>query len=224
MAPFGLPPHNGQLTHLIYSDRANVRQVRVVGDFNDWSAPGVKMIPSATGEGWTLDLPLAAGVYRYVYLPNGATVPCGKAFDSQVKVIVIAPDDYSLFPAKKGDGMITQSGVAHEDTPKFVKRLNARTYSLRLRTRKDDVLAEAVSVWSPGKDQKNYPMRLVGSDPLFDYYEVKIVVAPRARFSYRFLLDDGDGIQTYDQNGLNPGVLGNDPFVIGPDDYLVRPD
>jgi hypothetical protein len=197
--------------------------VRVIGDFNDWSAPGNKLTPSLNGEGWTMDLALAPGVYRYVFLPNGQTVPVGAEFEKRVNVLVIPPSEYKTLPAKKGDGVISASAVMHTCDAHYVRRLNLRTYALRLRTRKGDVADEIVAVWSEGGEQKNYPMKFLDADPLFDYFEVKVVVDPAQPFNYRFLLDDGAGVRAYDQTGLGKGVLGAKPFTITPNQFKVLP-
>jgi hypothetical protein len=213
-----------QTAHLRFPDRAEVRVVRVIGDFNSWNAPGQKLSPSLTGEGWTMDLSLNPGVYRYVFLPNGATVPLGKEFERQVNVVVIPPAEFARLPEKKGDGIISAAGVAHTVDRKYVSRLNVRTYALRIRTRKNDVADEVVAVHPDGSEQKNYPMRLIGTDPLFDYYEAKVVVPPDVPFSYLFFLDDGDGVRAVDRDGLQKGVLSEKPFRILPRDFKVPPN
>ena len=50
--------------------RPNVRQVNVVGDFNQWCRTSIPM--RAMGEGWwALDLQLASGDYRFRYFAEG---------------------------------------------------------------------------------------------------------------------------------------------------------
>jgi len=199
--------------------------MRVTGDFNDWSAPGSDMMRSLSGDGWTMDLTLNPGVYRYVFVQKGEAVPTGEEFRKQVQVIVLPPADFKLLPAVKGDGLITESGIQHHGDSHDLKRINLRTYEVTLRTRKDDVLSEAIAVWSEGgKEQKNYPLKFVDSDPLFDYYQVKVVVDPTATFYYRFLLDDGTGTRAYDKAGLSKGIIGGDPFAVRPNQLKIPPD
>lgn len=212
-----------QAFHLTYPSYANVRRMRVTGDFNGWSAPGDSMVRSSDGTAWTYDLALGPGVYRYVLLENSSTVPTGEAFSKQVKVILVEPADYKLFPAVRGDGLITPSGVSHSANSKTVRRLNQLSYLLVLRTRKDDVLSAAVAAWNVGGEQKNYPMKPSAADPLFDYYQARIVVNPSKPFQYRFLLDDGHGIRAFDRSGLSPGVIGGDPFEVQPNAYKILP-
>ena len=46
------------------------RRVALAGDFNDWDAARVQMRREASGL-WTVDVPLASGRYRYVFVVDG---------------------------------------------------------------------------------------------------------------------------------------------------------
>ena len=49
---------------------AKAKEVRVAGDFNDWSDKGTPLSPDGEGR-WRVDLPLAPGKYQYRLLVDG---------------------------------------------------------------------------------------------------------------------------------------------------------
>lgn len=209
-----------QQVHLKYEPPGRPAKVTVVGDFNHWDAPGMKVKPSGDGLSWVVDLDLEPGAYRYVWIENGQTVPTGEAFKKAVQMLVITPADYAKFPGVQGDGIITASALRHFPDARDTKRLKDRTFQLSFRTRHDDVQSVAVSVTQPGSETKVYPMALASSDPVYDLYQVKVVVDPDRLFQYRFLLNDGRGSRAFDTRGLSPGTIGaGDPFSQDPRSY-----
>src|SRR5579862_3825670 len=98
---------------LRYEPQDRPAKVTVVGDFNHWDAPGIKLKQSPNSLGWTLDLKLEPGAYRYVCLENGQTVPTGDDFKKAVQTLVITPPDYARYPGVQGDGIITASALRH---------------------------------------------------------------------------------------------------------------
>ena len=202
-----------ETTRIIYDAPDHPKKVAVVGDFNRWDAPGIKMQPILNGYRWKLDLNLEAGAYRYICLENGATIPTGTARDGALKWLIVTPKGYADRPAEMDDGVITESGLGHFPDSRDTWRLSDRTIEIGFRTRHNDVRTISIAVSQPEAEQKDYPMVRGEADPVFDWFTVKIVVNPDKPFLYRFLLDDGAGTRAYDTAGLSPGTIGGgDPF------------
>jgi hypothetical protein len=202
-----------QMTRIVYDAPDHPLKVAVVGDFNSWDAPGIRMTPIENGYRWKLDLNLEPGSYRYTCLENGAAPPTGAARDAAVKWLLVTPKGYANHPAALDDGIITESGLGHYPDPRDTWRLSERTIEIGFRTRHDDVRTVSIAVSQPEAEQKDYPMVRAEADPVFDWFTVKIVVNPDKPFLYRFLLDDGAGPRAYDTGGLSGGLIGGgDPF------------
>ncbi|HWD41143.1 MAG TPA: alpha amylase N-terminal ig-like domain-containing protein [Fimbriimonas sp.] len=206
-----------ETVHLVYKTAEAPKAVYAVGDFNDWKTPGLPL--RQEGGSWKLDLKVDPGVYKYVFLAEGQSLPKGDELKKAEQLLAIPPPDYAKHVAEKGDGIITQSGVRHRPDAHDTSRFKTRAFDLTLRTRRDDVESVSVMAWNEGEAQKIYPMALKESDPLFDYYRVKIVVQPDQPFLYRFLLNDGRGSRAYDASGLSQGLIGGDPFKQSPFSY-----
>jgi len=190
--------------------------VYVVGDFDDWKAPGEKLVLGSDGQTWQTTLKLDPGVYRYVYLENDQKLPDPDALKDSEHFLTITPPEYKKSPGDLDDGQITASAIRHRPLLD-VTRVNERTFQVAIRVRKDDVRSVTVTVSQPDHDQKNYSMVKSASNPLFDEFSQKIVVVPSLDFDYRFLLNDGAGPRAFDTRGLSGGVIGGgDAFHLTP--------
>lgn len=209
-------------TKIVYDAVDRPAKVQVVGDFNHWDPPGIKMASNSDRIEWKLDLKLEPGAYRYVCLENGQAVPTGDAFEKAVKWLILTPPDYAKQPGELDDGLITASALAHWPDGRSTTRLNERTFLLMFRTRHNDVRSVSVAVSQPGSEEKIYPLVLAGGDPVYDRFQVKIVINPDKAFLYRFVLNDGRGIRVFDTAGLSEGVIGGgDPFRQDPHAYPI---
>jgi hypothetical protein len=200
-------------SRILYDALDHPSKVAVVGDFNGWDAPGIKMQPILNGYRWKADVDVPPGAYRYVVLENGTTVPMGAARAAAMKWLVVEPTDYSKHPAEIGDGVITESGLGHFPDSRDTWRLSDKVFQVGFRTRHQDVMNVSIAVSQPGAEQKDYAMVYSEQDPVYDWFMVKVVLNPSKPFLYRFILDDGNGPRAFDTAGLAPGTIGGgDPF------------
>lgn len=207
---------------ITYDSGIRAGKVVVLGDFNHWDPPGLKMNATSNGFEWNLDLKLEPGAYRYVCIEDGRTIPTGDAYNKALKWLILPPADYANKPGELDDGIITASGLAHWPDGRSTSRINDRTFELTFRTRHNDVRSVSAAVSQPGSEEKVYPMVLSGGDPVFDQFKVKIVINPDKAFLYRFMVNDGRGSRAFDTAGLSDGVIGGgDPFRQDPHAYPV---
>ena len=52
---------------------ATARRVSVVGDFNEWNAARARMTRGATGDLWSVTIPIAPGRHTYGFMVNDST-------------------------------------------------------------------------------------------------------------------------------------------------------
>jgi hypothetical protein len=55
------------VVRFVYENKA-AENVRIVGDFNNWSRSGMSMKRVQGTDYWTVEIPLEEGIYRYVFL------------------------------------------------------------------------------------------------------------------------------------------------------------
>jgi 1,4-alpha-glucan branching enzyme len=55
----------------VYENGA-AKNVRIVGDFNNWSRRGMSMKRVLGTDYWTVEIPLEEGIYKYVFLVDNS--------------------------------------------------------------------------------------------------------------------------------------------------------
>ena len=209
---------------LSYIAVGSPKTITVAGSFNNWSKQASPLTQQRDRIHWSATLQLAPGIYTYKFVINDTrwlTPPdAPRVNDGSGNingVLTVAPPDYEKLPAKRGDGLITASGVIHHvsgDTPaspvrsvRYIERVDRGQLFLTLRTRRDDVQSCQLLL-AEGVAPRRQPMAQYAADTLFDYWGVHIEVPAGARqLKYAFLLRDGDQDRLYDSGQMlwDPG-------------------
>lgn len=51
-----------------------VKEVRLIGSFNNWQTPGIAMIPDERGQSWAVSIPLKSGHHEYAFVADGKSI------------------------------------------------------------------------------------------------------------------------------------------------------
>jgi cyclomaltodextrinase len=183
------------------------RTVGVAGSFNGWNATANPLLPGTDRVTWSATLTLSPGVYTYKFVVNGSRwladskAPVQDDGSGNINsVLVVKPGDYERFPGIVGDDRITLSAVRHDETGRYVQRMDTGHLALMLRTRHDDVRSCRLLLPSAaGSSPQKIAMTRGESDPLFDYWRGTVALpAGTTTLRYAFLLDDGATPELYD--------------------------
>jgi glycosidase len=211
-----------------YTPKSPVRSVNLAGQFNGWSATATPM--RLNGDSWTVTLPLTPGVYQYKFVLNGGdwiVDPSAPSMDdgngNRNSVLTVVPEEYANTPGMVGDAVITRSGIKHEISAAYVKRLDRARFSLVLRTRKDDV--QSCSILQPGVAGE-IPMVRYASDPLYDYWHGTVAAPTTGSLRYAFAIRDGRKRVIFDTGGFKDGAAAPRWVVLDPARFpaLITPE
>lgn len=198
----------------VYQADGKLKSVSLVGSFNKWDKSANPMKVDVDGLTWRLALPLDVGRYVYKFVLFGAGgdetwIPdphepldeTDQANDNSLLLVKSVAD----VPANPNDGKTDVAALSH---PHGVQDINydARVLALSLRARTNDLR----HIWLRSAGRK-YPMKLVRRESFYSYYEVKLPWNRAHDLSYDFELQDGNRIETYGADGLNPKSR---PFTI----------
>lgn len=157
-----------------FSDGAAHESVVVVGGFNEWDRARNPLTPDAERKVWTGTFRIPIGAYPYLFCvdnrswvrdPAAPTRPDGNG--NVNSLLIVAPEDYDIRPARPGDGHVTASALRHRPDARDTIRYDRETVGVRVRTRKDDVAR--VTVRSGGRTSEG---ERLGGDELHDEWWV----------------------------------------------------
>ncbi|MBN8691121.1 MAG: alpha amylase N-terminal ig-like domain-containing protein [Armatimonadetes bacterium] len=205
-ALLGVFAGSDQVAHRFeFTTTEDLKAVSVAGEFNNWNKDANPMTKAAGTKNWSATVNLSPGSYQYKFVLNGERwVTDPKAFrnvddgnGNTNSLLLIVPEDYTKYPAKIGDGLITPSAVTHiQEVPNLNFDQGKLTVTLTART--GDVQSLQVDLGG-----KLIPMRKIGSNDLRETYRATLPWDRKSNLNYFFVLTDGSKTSYFGPKGLS---------------------
>ncbi len=199
-----------------YTSSSSAKTVDVAGTFNSWNQTANPLQLQSDHKTWSTSISLKPGVYQFKFVVDGIwyTAPGYPTIDDgngdTNSVLYVFPSNYSKYPGKLGDGIITPSAVLSEPNAPWVTRYTRNQFELTIRTRANDV--EKVSLLIP--KHSDIEMTLQNRTPVYDTWIARAEVPSTSTMKYAFLLNDGSNPQYYDLSGMHAAIGSPDWFTI----------
>jgi len=208
--------------------------VFLAGTFNGWSTDATPMHLEAGR--YEVTLPLPTGEYQYKFVADGEWITDEKAkrflpdgFGGRNSVIDVG-ESFEGLDLSRGDGRVFLDGLAHREYAWERSVASDGAVSIRVRAWKGDV-EEVRLFWSgspeaagphagrSGSPAGGDPMLLFDTDGTYDYFRLEL---NSPRFTYHFVLVDGDSRATLDRAGAHPDPPGDPaPFEFDAAEQVV---
>ena len=195
--------------------------VFLAGTFNGWSTDATPMHLEAGR--YEVTLPLPTGEYQYKFVADGEWITDEKArrflpdgFGGQNSVIDVG-ESFEGLNLSRGDGQVFLDGLAHREDASERSVTSDGAVSVRVRAWKGDV-EEVRLLWSgspeaagahagrSGSPAGGDSMLLFDTDGTYEYFRLEL---NSPRFTYYFVLVDGDSRATLDRAGAHPEPPGD---------------
>ncbi|MFH1689244.1 MAG: alpha-amylase family glycosyl hydrolase, partial [Candidatus Eisenbacteria bacterium] len=200
-------------------------RVFLAGTFNGWSTDATPM--SLDAGRYEITLPLPVGEYYYKFVADGEWITDEKAkrflpdgYGGRNSVVDV-DESFESMDLSRGDGRIFLDGLGHREDAWERSVGPGGAVTIRARAWKGDVDGVRL-VWlgNPGEGGEDGAcagspalgdqMLLLDTDGTYDYYSVDL---NSPRFTYYFVLEDGDSRATLDRAGAHAEPLDDpDPF------------
>lgn len=196
-----------------------LKSVFVAGTFNNWSNGAMPMQLDADGRTWRRSVELGPGKHLYKFVLEGSewiTDPRAARNEDDGNgntnsVLLILPKSYEV-PAAKGDKLITESALRHEQVAPFFN-YDQGELDLTLRIRPNDVVSVAVIV-----NGTEYATATRNTDEFFQFVRAGVKWDRKKDLRYHFRLEEGGVTKVYGPKGLSDSPTGNE-FVVSTKDY-----
>lgn len=202
-----------------YRPSKTLKSVSVAGSFNGWNKDANPLKLQPDGHTWYSKVEVPVGRSTYKFVEDGSrwvldpNAPAEEDEGGNRNSVVDGfPDDFNR-PAVVGDGLISESGLSHEQKPAYIT-VESGIATIRFRARKGDLTKVSLHI---DDGSPLVPMRQELFDGPYVIYTASVPWKRRAALSYTFKVEDGSVVKWFGQKGLVGQA--SDPFVLRPDAF-----